>query len=295
MISLDTFDFNSTCETPGRLDYRELPREHLELLANLEQASAENNLLAVKECFESLRRTHANPDILAKPGSAFQIAVDRQCEEIVRYFLCQGVQVLASHIKSAIVSRSRPIIKQLLEHGWPINAQLGWSEPPILAYATDDFELAAWLLDYGADPNASSTLNKTPLSAAVTHSPLDVIEMLFAKGGNVNEGQLLHYAMWRQQADRSAVVKYILQQGADINALMYRDHRESFVHREPFGIGAPLHEAAAAGDVEVIKLLLDNGADKSVRDTRGRLPYERAQQEGHTVAVELLQNDMSRV
>lgn len=68
---------------------------------------------------------------------------------------------------------------------------------------------------------------------------------------------------------------------------MYRDHQGSFVHCEAFGIGTPLYEAAAAGDLEVIKLLLDHGADKSARDTRERLPYERAQQEGHTVAAEL--------
>lgn len=91
------------------------------------------------------------------------------------------------------------------------------------------------------------------------------------------------------------MVKYTLRLGADMNTLMYRNYREPFVDCEFSRIGIPLHKAAAAGHLEVIKLLLDNGADKSVRDTYGRLPYERAQQIGHTIAAELLQDDISPV
>lgn len=101
-------------------------------------------------------------------------------------------------------------------------------------------------------------------------------------------GQLLHHAVWRPQADRLAIVQYILQRGAEINAIMYCDHKESFTHQEPFGIGTALHEAAAAGDLGVIRLLLDQGADCYIKDTRGRLAWERAQQEGHTGAADLL-------
>lgn len=56
-------------------------------------------------------------------------------------------------------------------------------------YATDDYELTNWLLSHGADPNASCGLNKTPLSAAVQYSPLEVIKLLFARGGSVKQGR----------------------------------------------------------------------------------------------------------
>lgn len=69
---------------------------------------------------------------------------------------------------------------------------------------------------------------------------------------------------------------------------MYYDHQESFIQREPFGIGTPLHDAAAVGDVEVIQLLLDYGADILEKDTRGRLAYDRAQAKGHTIVAGLL-------
>ncbi|KAM3418297.1 hypothetical protein BST61_g4297 [Cercospora zeina] len=82
------------------------------------------------------------------------------------------------------------------------------------------------------------------------HISLKVIKLLFAHGGSVGEGQLLHYAVWRKQPDR-----------------------ESFMQREPFGIG---------------KLLLDWGADIRAKDTRGQRPYERARAEGHTTAASRL-------
>lgn len=70
MISLDEFDFNSTCHASW-LDYKELPIEHIALLDSLEQASAENNISAVKETFTSLREAHASPDILVGYNTVF--------------------------------------------------------------------------------------------------------------------------------------------------------------------------------------------------------------------------------
>ncbi|KAF2209723.1 hypothetical protein CERZMDRAFT_100130 [Cercospora zeae-maydis SCOH1-5] len=294
MDPLSDFDFDSACDIPGLFDYKELPPEHIKSLADLEQAATNNDLPAVEQSFDSLRRSHASARLLAKPGGALQIAVDKQHEDIVRYFLSQGAQVLSCHVKSAVLSHSKPMIQLLLDHGWPINAELGWSDPPLLAYATDNLDLTTWLLSLGADPNASCGLNKTPLSAAVQYSSLKVIELLFAHGGSVREGQLLHYAIWRERADRVAVTEYLLQQGAPVNAIMYHEHQESFIQREPFGIGTPLHDAAAVGDIEVIELLLDWGADVLARDTRGRLPHERARAKGHTVAAGRLLPSLSQ-
>ncbi|PPJ61258.1 hypothetical protein CBER1_11898 [Cercospora berteroae] len=226
----------------------------------------------------------------SRPGSALQIAVENQHEDIVQYLLSNGTQVLPTHVKSVVLSRSKSAIQLLLDYGWPINAPLGWSDPPLLAYATDDYDLTAWLLSSDADPNASCALNRTPLSAAVQYSSFEVIKLLFAHGGNAQQGQLLHYAVWRKQTDRLAVMKYLVQQGAEVNQMMYYNDRESFVQREPFGIGTPLHDAAAAGDLEVINLLLGCGADVLARDTRGRLAYERAQANGNTIAARLLQS-----
>jgi hypothetical protein len=112
--------------------------------------------------------------------------------------------------------------------------------------------------------------------------------MLFANGGSIKHGQLLHYAIWRKQNDRLAVVDYILEKGAPVNAVMYHDKLDSYLQREAFGLGTPLHDAAATGDMDVLRSLVAHGADVSLRDTRGHLAYERAQMNGHDLAAEFL-------
>lgn len=156
------------------------------------------------------------------------------------------------------------------------------------SYAVEDLELTTWFLAHGADPNAPCQLNKTPLSAAVQYGPYDVIQILFGCGGSVKEGQLLHFAIWRDKPDRLAVVKYIIQQGAPINELMYHQHPSSFRQRERFGLGTPLHDAAAVGDLSVVQTLLAHDASILAKDTRGKLPFQRAEANGHDVIAGLL-------
>jgi imidazolonepropionase-like amidohydrolase len=51
---------------------------------------------------------------------------------------------------------------------------------------------------------------------------------------------------------------------------------------------ARLHQAAADGKIEQVKLLISEGADVDARDGAGRIPLWYAEKEGHTEIVELL-------
>lgn len=157
-------------------------------------------------------------------------------------------------------------------------------------YAVEHFELCRWFLNHGADPNAGCVLDKTPLSAAVQHGPLEVVDLLFLNGGSVKHGQLLHYAVWRERNDRQMVVEYLVRKGAAINALMYENKLHCFEQRKAFGLGTPLHDAAALGYEDVVQLLLDKGADVSfsMQDSLGLLPFQRAEANGHRAMAEFL-------
>lgn len=138
-----------------------------------------------------------------------------------------------------------------------------------------DLSLTEWFLDHGADPNAACVLDITPLSAAVEAAPIAVIELLFSHGGSITTGQLLHYAVRRNLPDHRAVVELILNKGAPVNRIMYQDLHCYYLQRA-FALGTPLHEAAALGKLETVKLLLERGASPLIRDSLGDTPRERA-------------------
>jgi len=49
-----------------------------------------------------------------------------------------------------------------------------------------------------------------------------------------------------------------------------------------------LHEAAGSGRLQVVRLLLDAGANPGAKDREGRTPMTRARDEGHEEVVGLL-------
>lgn len=153
-----------------------------------------------------------------------------------------------------------------------------------------DFDLTLWFLDRGADPNASCDLDMTPLSVAVEIAPMNVIELLFRRGGSVSSGQLLHHAVWRDAPDHEGVFQMILDMHPPINNIMYQDLHCYYLQRA-FGLGTPLHGAVTNGDVRIAKLLLDHGANPLIRDSRGETVLDRTarlQPEVRQAMIELL-------
>lgn len=132
MDILDTFDFDAVDKTAFKSN-KEVSPHHLQLLANLRHAAADGDLSAAMEAFTTLRYTSASPSMLQKPGNALEFAIDRRDERMVAYLLCEGVRVGAEDIRAAVLSRAKPIIRLLLDYGWPINAKLGWYDPPAMA------------------------------------------------------------------------------------------------------------------------------------------------------------------
>ena len=73
------------------------------------------------------------------------------------------------------------------------------------------------------------------------------------------------------QAGHAETVKYLLEQGADVNAA------------GPTGM-SPLHLAAQQGEEEIILLLLKNKADINAVTADGQSPMELAIKSGHDAA-----------
>jgi ankyrin repeat protein len=129
-----------------------------------------------------------------------------------------------------------------------------------------------WLLDHGADPNSRCDCDLTPTSYAMLAAPLETIEALFQKGANPLCGKLLHYAVLRDLPDALELVRQLVEQDVPVNELKYENERKTYIEREPFGLGTPLHRAAEFGKGNIVEYLLKIGANPLKLDSRGRTP-----------------------
>lgn len=204
----------------------------------------------------------------------------------------------------AISRHHTTLVKILLDHGacpnFMDNVKHGPLETAILNECGDD--MIELLLDYGADVNLKGYQERTPLFTAVSSGNSRGVALLLARGANVHaretkDGRIpLHFAA--EKAGSSDVVKMLLDAGSDVNCLsgggitplcMAVGGRDTDVIQTLLDRGSDVHLRTPAGDDggqtalhyackcwggtnEVIRLLIDHGADVNSRDFRQRTP-----------------------
>lgn len=154
--------------------------------------------------------------------------------------------------------------------------------------------MVEWLLDNGADPNAESDVDFTPLSSAALSADKSVIDILLKRGGNPKRGQLFHCVAARLELE-IAIPETLFKAGAPIDEIEYADHPGSWQLRWDFKRGTPLHKACTVGNVLVAQFLLDKGVDLQKLNTRGQTPLDVAHQRGQDEVVKMLERAKSNV
>jgi hypothetical protein len=249
----------------------------------LKLASTEGRLQDIHQILSQYLLTQAPDSITGKLRlsifyESIVEAILHQYPSILSYLFFMRVGEPAFFIKTAIEVRSPAIFQVFLDYGWDINEPLERTMPPALGYISDDRVLTEWFLDHGADPNAMCAWDFTPMSEAMCQASLDTIKRLFDRGGNVERGQLLHNAVQRAAPDAVELVRMLLDKGAPINDIQYKNHAQSWRDRCSFGLGTPLHYAAQDGRAELVLFLLSRGADPTILDTKGRTVLQSAEQ-----------------
>jgi hypothetical protein len=128
-------------------------------------------------------------------------------------------------------------------------------------------------LDAGMDPDYVADRIGTGLMIAAWYGNLPMMELLVARGAQVDrknalgERAIMH-AAWRGQVE---AIKWLLARGAKVNS---EDMQWS-----------PLHFAVFANHKEAAALLLERGADINARSTNGSSPIMMAVYEGHDEMV----------
>ena len=143
-------------------------------------------------------------------------------------------------------------VKVLLEAGADVNqtSEFGWTA---LLVATHDrfYQLGLYLLDHGADPNIANGGGWNPLYLATDNR-------------NIEAGD---YPTRKPDADHLVYIKRLLAAGANPNLRMHSstETRTVFTNQWLYEEGAtPFLRAAQSGDVVLMKLLIEHGADASI-------------------------------
>jgi uncharacterized protein len=137
----------------------------------------------------------------------------------------------------------------------------GGSSALVLAVGSGHFELAAALLDAGADPNA----------AAQGWSALHHITWVRKPGTGSNDPA----PYGSGEMDSLTLVKKLKAHGADVNARVTRRPNAGVTALNLIG-GTPFFLAARGGDAELMRLLVELGADPLLPNGDGTTPLMAA-------------------
>lgn len=145
----------------------------------------------------------------------------------------------------------------------------------ILAARSGKAEMASYLLSQKAAVNKRNKFGDTALMAASLKGHLEVARLLIDNGAEVNSGgwSPLHYAAFE---GRAPLVKYLLERGADKNAIAPNEY-------------TPLMLAVRNGHEEAAKVLLYGDPDVNYRTrSNGDSAMTLAMKKGYEPVVQLL-------
>ncbi|KAJ5373406.1 hypothetical protein N7517_005412 [Penicillium concentricum] len=157
----------------------------------------------------------------------------------------------------------------------------------------DDAQFAEALFSHGLPLHPDYALEAAKWKAK------NVLEALFKNGWNVNKpisdaqppGQLLFHALDRE-SEVFEVLTLLLKEGAPLNATMYQNHPFSWSLYAFMGLGTILHKATELGKVDVVRFLVHDGVDLSIKDANGDTALDCARRLSKLEVVQLLEDSI---
>ncbi len=137
-----------------------------------------------------------------------------------------------------------------------------------LAAQEGSFKVAKVLLDWNkTNVNALTPQDESPLMMAALKGHVDLVKQILKRDGDVNKKGWapLHYAATSTAPGHLEIIKLLLEENAYIDA------------ESPNG-STPLMMAAMYGTADAAKLLMEQGADPTIKNQRGLTAIDFAQQ-----------------
>ncbi|KAG6836362.1 hypothetical protein H0H93_008863 [Arthromyces matolae] len=206
---------------------------------------------------------------------------------IVNLLLSQGADISDDAVLEAISTGRIDFLQAFFDSGrWDVRLRFGGHLGDILTF-TKRPAVIEWALHHGADPNKNRDgVLYYPLERAVSANRIDCAKVLIAGGAHVKGTYALIDAA---QAGSTSMISLLLESGADVNEIPPDKYTGS-----PWQ-GTPLHEAAKKGHLPAVQLLLDRGADPTLKDTDGKIALDLARARNHVSIVEILEGQLFKL
>ena len=170
-------------------------------------------------------------------------------------------------------------VRRLVAEGVDVNtARADGATALLWAAHWDDVDAVDLLLGAGADVNAADDHGVTPLERAAENASLAVVQRLLDAGANANAAQAsgLTPLMTAARTGSVAVVRALVGHGADVNAVTHETRSSALMW------------AVSEPHPEIVRLLLDAGADPRISTIKGFTPLMFAARNGDIATAEAL-------
>jgi len=168
------------------------------------------------------------------------------------------------------------LVDRLIKAGANVNAKNDYGSSPMSEAALNGkAAIIDRLLKAGADVESANSDGQTALMVIARSSNVDAAKLLLSRGAKVNAVEKFHEQtalMWACAQSQPAMVRVLVDAGADVNARSRVNNWERQVTAEaraiarPSGGLTPLLYAARQGCTECVKILAEAGADLDLGD-----------------------------
>lgn len=266
---------------------------------------------------EALLSAGSDPRHRNKQGSTpLHESVHTDSLEIASMLLAAGANPNAGDdlgrapIHDAVLWNTFQILRLLAANGALIDARDGSGQTALhLASFAGNNDIAEWLLASAASVDVRDNNGQTPVFIAAESDRIEMIGLLLRNGANLllrdNNGRtVLHSSI---SAGRTASSLYLIQSGSDIFAvdgsgktpldlamdggttLLASLMDRTMVNRQDNMGNTPLHLAVMANaDEDIIRIILDVGADRRARNASGKTPGDIALDMGNPALAALV-------
>jgi ankyrin repeat protein len=197
--------------------------------------------------------------------------------QVLEFCLRNGAAITVSLACNVLDRHSVPMYRALLAAGLDVNADFHHAGDALTrAVFRNDLEMVSLVLSLGADLHSDRLWGYRygPMAISGLFASIDIYRLMISYGAVVKGSLALHIAC---RAGRIDLVQHLLDEGADVNEIPPSDHDLTFP--TSYELGPPIHYAADHRKLEVVKFLLDHGADATLCDRAGKTIMERSRKD----------------